>query len=229
MVSFCFALTLLSAAATWLVLWRKYRLRSSGLFHLAALAVGAALFGTTLALSAWVETPEGGIPFVYYARVLIGTVAWMPFVLYVVVTWMRTLGAAAQDGVTSAEARIEDARRALEFGQDARAWKSLRAVLDEDAGNIEARSLMAEVHLKRGKYDLALGSLRLATVGADSDPQFAKFCFKAAVLLNEHMGDPKAAAKELDLIRRRMSDTPEAAKAQDWIVRLMDEAVREES
>ncbi len=222
-----FFVNLAAAAGVWLVMWRRRDLRASVAFHITAFAVGAAVYATMAVWAALTERPEGHIHFVFGVHLFLGICAWIPFLLFLAITYLRALGAVAEDGVTSAEARRTEARRLLEFGQEVRAGKILRELLDADAGDVEARAMMAEVQLKLGKYDMALGSLRLAMAGVDTDQQFARFVFKAAVLLNEHMGDPAAAARELDLIRRRMPDTPEAAKAQEWILRLMDQAASE--
>jgi predicted Zn-dependent protease len=179
-------------------------------------------------VSSTTEVPEYGIAFLFGVRAFVGAAVWVPFVIFLAVTYVRALGSAAADGITGTEQKLEDAAREIQFSHETRAAKVLRGLLQEEPDNPDAHALMGEVQLRRGEYELALGSLRLAMAGARSNEEFAKRVFKAAVILNEHLGDPKAAARELDLLRKRMPGTPEAEKAQDWIVRLMDEAAREE-
>ena len=225
-----FFVNLAAAAGAILLLGARRKLRASVPFHVGALVVGAGVYAS-MAIRGWVtERPEGYIPFAYGAQMFVAAVAWVPFLIFLIRTYVGALGAAVEDGETTTARRIEDARREFEFGHHGRAAKILREVLDAEPENSDAHALMAEIGLKRGAYEQALASYRLAAGGAREDhAAFARYVFKAAVILNEHLGDPKAAAKELDFIRQRMSGTPEAAKAHDWIVRLMDDAAREEA
>ena len=227
MAGILFALTLLAAAAAWLVFWLARTLRPKAAFHLAALGAGAALYAATAIASYRTEIPENGIAFLFYVRVFVGALAWAPFAIFVVAAWMKTLGAVAADGETTADRLLEDAARDLEAGHESRAAKTLAGLLRREPDNPEAHALMAELYLKRGKSELALGSLRLVALNPRNNAQLAKSVFKAAGILNEDLGRPAEAARELDIIRRRMPGTPEAAKAQEWIVRLMDEAAKQ--
>ena len=227
-VNLLFALNAAAAVATLVLLWRRDKLRETPSFHVGALSVAVAIYATMACLSAATESGESGIPMVFGIHVFIGAVVWAPFIVFLAITYVRVLGEMASGGASTTEMKIKDAAHDVEFGHDARAGKTLRGVLAAEPENVEAHALMGEVQLKRGDYEKALGSFRLAMANAPGNGEFARFAFRAAVILNEHLGEPKAAARELDLIRKRMPNTPESEKAQDWIVRLMDDAAKEE-
>lgn len=228
MVNTLFVLNLAAAGALVLVTWRGERLRSMVVFHVCALVVAAALYAMMVFRSASVEIEPGKLPAVFAFRVIAAGLAYAPFLVFLVITYVRTLGQVAGGAGATTEMKLEDARSALRLGHADTASKILRAVLEGDPENVDAHTVRAEVHLKRGEHEGAVGSYRLAMAGARDDTEFAQFVFTVAVILNEHMGNGQAAARELDLIRKRMPGTPQAEKAQKWIVRIMDEAARED-
>jgi tetratricopeptide (TPR) repeat protein len=221
-----FGLNLVAAAALILLAWRSMRLRPMVAFHAAGLAAAVILFATmTWHSSSEVESDR--LPALFVFRIVVSAAAYLPFVAFLVATYVRALGGIAADDTSTAEIRLEDARQALRLGHAERAVKMVRELLDADPGNTEALTIMAEIHLKRGHYEKAVGSYRLAMAHSRSDEEFAQFVFTVTVILNEHLGDAQQAARELDLIRQRMPDTPQARKAQKWIYRILDEAARE--
>ncbi len=224
MVNLFFWLTIAAAGAVWVVFLVRPKLKAEPGFHVAALGVAAALYAVTAVLSWRLEAPPSGLHFKLYVRVLVGALAWAPYLFYLAGICIKALGAAAEDAETSEDGRLADAARLLESGHASHARSIVAEALRRDPDNPEAHALMAEIHRARGKSDLALGSLRLVEANARDNAQFAKAVFKASVILDEDLGRPADAARELDLIRKRMPGAPEAAKAQALIVRLMDEA-----
>jgi cytochrome c-type biogenesis protein CcmH/NrfG len=222
-----FALNLVTAAALAYVLWRREKMRSMVVFHVVGLAVAATLYALMVWRSAAAEMKPNVMPVLFLVRTIVAAVAYVPFLVFLVVTYVRVLGALAAGGISTREIKLEEAVHALRFGHHNQAARTAQEVLAEDPDNIEARMIMAEVHLSRGQYEKAIGSYRLAMPVARDNAEFAQLVFTVAVILNEHMGDDKGAMSELDLIRKRMPGTPQAEKAQKWIFRIMDRAARE--
>lgn len=226
--SVLFAVNLLLAATLAGILWRAEKLRSMVVFHAAALVAAVALYTIMVFVSAATEIEPNRIPMRFYVHVVAAATAYLPFLIFLVVTWGRTLGAVAEGGLSATTTKLEDAAQALRFRHTGRAAKVVGEVLEQDPDNVSARTLMGQIHLSRGHYGKAIGSFRLAMTNASDDAEFAQFVFTVAVLLDEHLGDAKGACEELDLIRKRAPGTPQAEKAQRWIVRIMDRAAREE-
>jgi len=221
-----FVLNLVTAGVLVYVLWRREKLRSMVLFHVVGLAVAAALYVPMVWSSAAAEMKPNSIPALFLVRTVVAAMAYVPFLAFLVLTYVRVLGGLASGGTSTTEIKLEEAVHALRFGHHNQAARMAQDVLEEDPDNIEARMVMAQVHLSRGHYEKAIGSYRLAMGVARDDAEFAQLVFTVAVILNEHLGDDKAAVRELDLIRKRMPGTPQAEKAQKWIVRIMDQAAR---
>lgn len=228
MVDILFGLNLLVAVVLGAVLLWREKLRAKVVFHVVGLSVAVALYAVMIVTSAATEIEPDRIPAWFFIRLIVGVIVYLPFLIFLVVTYVRVLGSVADGGIETTRMKLEDAEQASRFGHNNRAVKILREVLDVDPDNVEARVIMAKIQLKRGHYSEAIGSYRLAMSAAKSDEQIAELVFKTAVILNESLGDARAACRELDIIRQRMPESPEAKKAQEWIVRIMDEAAREE-
>jgi len=227
-VNLLMGLTLAVAAVNGFVIWQCEKLRSRPTFHALGLLAAAGLYATMLWWSASTEIVPDRIPALFIFRLVVGAVPHLPFLAFLVITYVRLLGGVAAGGIGTTAMKLEDATQAFRFGHNTRAVKILREVLDAEADNVDARVLMAQIQFKRGHYQEALGSYRLAMGAAKDNAKFAELVFRTAVILNESLGDAKAACQELDLIRQRLPDTPEAKKAQEWILRIMDEAARED-
>lgn len=226
MATVLFVINLVCAAALVVILWHGEKLRSMVAFHVAGLVVAASLYATMAYASAAAEVAPGRIPVWFYLHLVTAGAAYVPFLVFLVVSYVRLLGSVAAESVETSAMKLEDASSALRFGHGNRAAKLALEVLETDPDSVEARTILAQVHLNRGRYDKAVGSYRLAMPAAHDDAEFAQLVFTVAVILNEHLGDGKGACRELDLIRKRMPGTPQAEKAQRWIVRIMDEDAR---
>ena len=227
MVNVLLTLNVLTAAALGYILVRHEKLRSNVIFHGVGLVVAGGLYALMLTWSAATEDGTGWVSPALLVRALVGAVLYLPFLIFLVVIYIRELGSVADGGIETTRMKLEDAAQASRFGHNNRAVKILRGVLDADPDNIEARVILAQIQLKRGHYMDAVGSYRLAMSATQDDAKIAELVFKNAVILNEHLGEAKAACRELDILRQRMPDTPEAKKAQEWIVRIMDEDARD--
>jgi len=227
MTNLLFALNLLTAAALVYVIWRRDKLQSRVVFHVVGLSLAAVLYGVMVWRSAATEIHADEIPTYFLARTVTAALAYVPFVVFLVVSYARALGTVASGGVSTKEIELEEAKHALRFGHYTQAGQMARRVLERDQDNVEARTIMAEVQLNAGQYEKAIGSYRLAMTAVRDNAEFAQLVFAVAVILNEHQGDDMGAVRELDLIRKRMPGTPQADKAQRWIVRIMDQAARE--
>jgi Tfp pilus assembly protein PilF len=217
----------LAAAATLLILLRQSeRLRTTVVFHVVGILLIAGLYAWMIA-QAVAEAEPGKVPLAVILFGVVAGVLYVPFVGYVILSWVRMLGQFTDERAPSVDMQLEEIEQALRFGQTRQALRRLNALLEAHPDNVRARVLLAGVQLKDREYQRAVGSYRLA-MGNTTDPkQFTELVFKVAVILNEHLGDAKEACRELDLIRKRMPDTDEAKKAQEWIVRIMDEEARE--
>ena len=227
MTSFLFSLNLMTATALVYVIWQRDKLRARVLFHVVGLAGAAALYVLMAWRSAATEIVPDEIPTFFLVRVVVAALAYVPFLVFLVVSYARALGTVAAGGISTKEIELEEAAHALRFGHHGQAGQMAHRVLERDPDNVTARTIMAEVQLHSGQYEKAIGSYRLAMTAARDNAEFAQLVFAAAVILNEHQGDDKGAVQELDLIRKRMPGTPQADKAQKWIVRIMDQAARE--
>jgi hypothetical protein len=227
MTNLLFALNLMTAAALFYVIWRRDKLQSRVVFHVTGLALAVVLYGLMVWRSAATEIIPDEIPTFFLARVVVGALAYVPFLVFLVVSYVRALGTVASGGISTKEIELGEATHALRFGHHTQAGQMARRVLERDPDNVAARVIMAEVQLHAGQYEKALGSYRLGMTAAKDNAEFAQLVFAAATILNEHQGDDMGAVRELDLIRKRMPGTPQADKAQKWIVRIMDQAARE--
>ncbi|KPL03018.1 MAG: hypothetical protein AMK75_01955 [Planctomycetes bacterium SM23_65] len=221
-----FVLNLLLAAALCFVIWRKERIRAMVVFHVSGLAIGGILY-LIMAYTSYAGTEEGKLPVRFVLHMLFAGVAYVPFAVFLVITYVQAVGKMADGALSATQVKLDDASQAARLGHTDRASKIVRDVLEKDPDNMEARTILGQIQLRRGEYAKAVGSFRLAMAGAKDDAEFAQYVFTVAVILNEHLGKHQEACRELDLIRKRMPNTPQAEKAQRWIVRMMDHAARE--
>lgn len=228
MTTAVFTLNLLAAAGLLAAIAFGPRLRTMVAFHVAGVAVAAALYATLTLLSLSEMPADGPLPAWPVFRLLAAGFAYGPFAVFLVISYLVFLRRVANEPVVTVSVKLETAEDEINLGQLHRAAQVLREILDSDPENVDAHALMAEVHIRRGEHSKAVGSLRLAMAQARSPEDFARFVFKAATILGEEMGDFKAAAKELDLIRKRMPDTPEAQRAQKRILEMMDQEAKED-
>ena len=226
-VNLVMGLGLAVALVNGFIIWQCDKLRARLLFHVIGLVAAAGLYATMVWWSASAEIVPGRVPGVFIFRVVVGAVPHFPFLAFLVVSYIRLLGGVAGGSMETTTMKVEDAEQAFRFGHNTRAVKLLREVLDADPDHVDARVLMAQIQFKRGHYNESIGSYRLAMGVTPDSAKFAELVFRTAVILNESLGDAKAACTELDLIRQRMPDTPEAKKAQAWILRIMEEDARE--
>ena len=221
-----FVLNLLLAAVLGYIIWRREKLRSMVVFHAAGLAVAGALY-LTMAFVSYASANPDEFRVWFYLHVIFAGVAYLPFVVFLVVTYLGAAAGLADGALSTTQVKLDDASQSFRLGHVDRATHIVNDVLEADPDNMEARTLLAQIQLRRGHYDRAVGSYRLAMAAARDNVEFAQYVFTVAVILNEHLGRAQEACRELDLIRRRMPDTPQAEKAQRWIVRIMDQAARD--
>ncbi len=222
-----FIVNLLLAAALGFIIWRKEKLRAMVVFHASGLAVAAILY-LTMAYTSYASTEEDAIPVQFVFHMIVAGVAYLPFVVFLVITYFQAVGGLADGALSTTQVKLEDASQAFRLGHTNRPTKLVKEVLEKDPDNLEARTILAQIQLRSGQYGRAVDSYRLAMAGAKDNVEFAQYVFTVAVILNEHLGNYQEACRELDLIRKRMPATPQADKAQRWIVRIMDQAAREE-
>ena len=221
-----FVVNLLLAAVLGYILWRREKLRSMVVFHAAGLAVAATLY-LIMAYVSYADAKPDEYRVGFYLYVAFAGLAYLPFAVFLVVTYLGAAAGLADGALSTIQVKLEDASQSLRLGHVTRSAHIVKDVLEKDPDNMEARTILAQIQLRSGQYDRAVGSFRLAMAGAKDDVEFAQYVFTVAVIMNEHLGQFQDACRELDLIRQRMPDTPQAEKAQRWIVRIMDQAARE--
>ncbi|HUW59001.1 MAG TPA: tetratricopeptide repeat protein [Planctomycetota bacterium] len=221
-----FVLNLLLAVVLGYIIWRREKLRSMVVFHAASLAVAATLY-LTMACVSYASSNPDEYRIGFYLYTAFAGMAYLPFAVFLVVTYLGAAAGLADGALSTTQVKLEDAEQSLRLGHVKRAARVVEDVLEKDPDNMEARTILAQIQLRAGQYDRAVGSFRLAMAGAKDDVEFAQYVFTVAVIMNEHLGQHGEACRELDLIRQRMPNTPQAEKAQRWIVRMMDRAARE--
>ena len=84
-----FFVNLAVAAAVPALLWRRKPLRASVPFHVGALVVGAVVYATMAIWAAATERPEGYIHFAFGVHLFLGAVVWIPFIMFLAITYLR--------------------------------------------------------------------------------------------------------------------------------------------
>ena len=205
-------------------MWRSEELRGNLLVHVAG--VGCLVGGFKLmGMAAADMDPRVGFQFA-----LVGLV-WLPFVIFLLFFW----GGQFVRGLSGADEPVRFAKtytaaeKAVADGNFKRAIMLYRRELERDPGDLEAARRLAEVLLRDGQVDKAIGELRLAATKAeDPEDEVDLILWVSDLLLNKKL-DFETALADLDILRNKLKGTPAGERAQKRFQRvyILSEARKE--
>ena len=198
-------------------------LRNSWQAHAVALAVVVVLVALLWVTSGRAEAGSG-MRLGHAARLLLVGFLYLPFVVFLLVTYVRValglLGGA--DETASVSVRADGY---MASGDYHRAVRAYRRELVRDPENVKLRLKMAEALCELGDCERAVQAYHVAIPQLEDDHERQiQIVFRTAEVLADMLGQYKEAAKELDYVRKRFAETPHAQVAQQRIVRYMAQA-----